>query len=150
MMKNGNLTLTREQIEEINRFYVHNIDKWQRMFAGLSSDLINCEDGILYLEIVNRQTNILSAENTAIRFACSWKNANPELKNAKGFVVVFKDTDTAPGFSISANRPKEKIIQKFTEMVQQKEDVEPRIVGVYSGLFSEALENVKQDLVRDK
>jgi len=137
---------TTAQIETINSFYIRNIDKYFRMFAGLSSRLTRYDEDVIYLEIVNNQTHLLSTYNTAVVFAYKWKNHNPELNDAKGFVVIFKDSDSPQGFAFRATESPEKLSEKITRTLQKMKTEQTVIHAIFSGNFSKELESVEQDM----
>ena len=141
--------LTQQEIDAINHNYIHNFDKWHRMFAGLSSHLIRVEEGILYLEITNTQTNILSSYNTAVKFACKWKNYNKEIYDAKGFVVIFMNTNVAQGCFFPANQLADELSEKMMKVLRDMENDSPELGSIYSGIFTKQLESVEQDLTKD-
>ena len=97
------LTLSTKELKEIAHRYIHQVDKYSRMFAGLSSQLVNYVDGIIYIEISNTRQHVLSTYNTAVSYAINYRNFNPELKDAVGFVVIFYDRDNIPGFVCNGN-----------------------------------------------
>lgn len=82
-------TLSPAEVEEISSRSIRGCDKWYRMCAGISSKLEKYEDGIMYLRIENTEIKFPSNSDTAVKFACEWIKWNEELKNAKGFVVLF-------------------------------------------------------------
>ena len=141
--------LTPAQIETINTFYIRNIDKFFRMFAGLSSRLNRYEDGVIYLDITNNQTHILSTRNTAVVFAYKWKNHNPEPNKARGFVVVFKNADAPQGFAFRAAGSPGKLANNIAESIQAMKNDQPVFESIFSGVFAKELEDIKQDVVEE-
>ena len=83
------LTLTQEKIKEIRNHSVQNYDKWNRMCRGMGSELERCDDGILYLRIRNSEKFAPSTLAIARQFVESWISWNKELRDARGFVVLF-------------------------------------------------------------
>lgn len=140
------LTLTQEETEKVANRFINNVDKFSRMFAGLSSNLTNYVDGIIYIEISNSQRRILSTYNTAVFFAKKYRDFNPELKDAVGFVVIFYDRDNIPGFVITKDTRSE-ALQELVDELRRPEN--KRIKTVYAGMFDDETEKIKQDLVRD-
>jgi hypothetical protein len=140
------LTLSHEELEKIAHRYTHQVDKYSRMFAGLSTELVRYVDGIIYIEISNSQQNVLSTYNTAVAYAISYKKSNPELKEALGFVVIFYDRENIPGFHITKNTHNEQI-QELVNQLRKPEN--PSIRTVYANMFCEEMESVNKDLVRN-
>jgi len=141
--------LTPAQIETINTFYIRNIDKFFRMFAGLSSRLNRYEDGVRYLGITNNHTHILSTRKTAVVFAYKWKNHNPELNKARGFVVVFKNSDAPQGFAFKAAGSPGKLAKNIAESIEAMENGQPVFESIFPGVFAKKLEDIKQDVVEE-
>lgn len=68
------MSLSITQIQALSQAHIRHVDKWYRMFAGLSSDLKRYEDGILTLEIHNTAQHLPSDDVTALKMARSWVN----------------------------------------------------------------------------
>lgn len=85
-------------IDAINLSHAHRIDKWFRMYAGLSSELMSYESGVIELEIRKSAKWTRSHEATARQFADTWKRSNQELSEAVAFLVHLYDRKVPPGF----------------------------------------------------
>ena len=92
--------MEKELIDIISDRHISGYDKWYRMCAGLSSNLIDLDDGVLYLTIY--KSNVWKKDDivTARQFATEWKSNNPELKTARKYEVKIISTGGAPGFMI--------------------------------------------------
>ncbi|MBK7438633.1 MAG: hypothetical protein IPI77_18215 [Saprospiraceae bacterium] len=92
--------MEKELIDIISNRHIRSYDKWYRMCAGLSSNLIDLDDGVLYLTIY--KSNVWKKDDivTARQFATEWKSNNPELKTARKYEVKIISTGGAPGFMI--------------------------------------------------
>ena len=66
--------MEKELIDIISNRHIRSYDKWYRMCAGLSSDLIDLDDGVLYLTIY--KSNVWKKDDivTARQFANEWKS----------------------------------------------------------------------------
>ena len=90
-----------EQIKEINYWHVKGVDKYYRMFAGLSSEFIDLLDDTLYLKIhISPQWNI-NPHITAKKLAVSWVKNNPQLTRVKRYHVTIINIDGETGFAIN-------------------------------------------------
>jgi hypothetical protein len=140
--------MTKKEVSAINDYYIRNMDKFWRMYAGVSSQLLFYRDGILYIEIQNSEKNILSTFNTAVAFANRWRDYNDELKNAQGFVVVFKKINRETGFALSTNEGKDALVKQLTasmtQLYQQNDKAE--LSHIYSSVFTAGMDSVGQDL----
>ena len=90
-------------LREVAREYINRIDKHYRMHAGLSSDLVSYEDGIIELEIRVTKRWPKSHEVTALQLANSWR-WNDELVQAKGYLVHIYDVQRPVGLSVPAHK----------------------------------------------
>ena len=95
--------MEKELIDIISDRHISGYDKWYRMCAGLSSDLIDLDDGVLYLTIY--KSNVWKKDDivTARQFATEWRSYNPELKTARKYEVKIISTEGAPGFMIGTD-----------------------------------------------
>lgn len=100
-MKNiKTLTLSKSDIERIDSCFVRGVDKWIRMYAGMSSNLEKYENDIIYLRIENTEKHFPSNYETAIKRVKTWIEFNKELCDAKEFVVSFYNTKST-GFVLN-------------------------------------------------
>ena len=140
------LTLSDEEVKKIAKHYIHNYDKFYRMCAGVSTELVRYRDGIIYIEISNEQRSILSTHNTAICFAREYRDHIAELKAAKGFVVIFFDRENTPGCYVMGDHP----IEGFKALLKGMRRPENRkLHSIYAGLFNEEMNTIEKDLVRN-
>lgn len=79
-----------KDFNDIVKSHIYLIDKYYRMFAGVSSYLANHINGTIYLIVVNSERRYQSTDELARQIARSWKdNPNNGLETAKGFVAFF-------------------------------------------------------------
>jgi len=135
MKKENNLdSLSRAEINGINAWYIHEIDKFYRMYAGLASSLKKYEDGIVYIEIENTEKVRLSNLETAENIVESWINGNDKLRQAKGWVVYFYRTNASTGFVFSLNDAKnEDFIENVVKQIKAKKEL--KLVNIFSRIF---------------
>ena len=69
-------TLTEAEVSAIVDRYIKGYDKFNRMYAGISSSLKSYNKGIITLEIHNSEKKLPSDFNTAIAFALKWASRN--------------------------------------------------------------------------
>jgi hypothetical protein len=128
-------TLTEAEVSAIVDRYIKGYDKFNRMYAGISSNLKSYNKGIITLEIHNSEKKLPSDFNTANNFALRWASFNDELKEAEGFVVSFYKT-VSTGFAINAQGADDSTLQHL--VAELKESKPTKLVGIYSGLLTEA------------
>jgi hypothetical protein len=75
-------------IQDINHRHIKNVDKLYRMFAGLSSELLEYSDQTLQIAIECSEKWKKPVEDTALQIAESWKTSNPELQHAKYYQAI--------------------------------------------------------------
>ena len=78
--------------------HIHGVDKFYRMFAGLSSYLLSYENGIIELEIRFSKRWPKPVEETALQLANSWRR-NDLLQKAKGYHVHLYKRIVNPGIA---------------------------------------------------
>ena len=81
--------------QKINDHYIHHVDKFHRMYRGLSSSLLSYENDTIELKIEVSGRWETDPVNTAINAAKSWRSFCFELKKAKKYKVHF--SRMAPG-----------------------------------------------------
>lgn len=139
------LTLSAEECKKVSIRNTPQSHKYKRMIVGFSSYLVNYVDGIIYLEISNNQTQIFSTYKTAVYFAQKYRDFNPELKDAVGFVVIFYDRDNILGFVVTKDTRSE-ALQELVDELRKPEN--PRIKTVYAGMFNDETEKIELYLAR--
>jgi len=133
--KNNFTTLSKAEIDKIRDQYVRGVDKWRRMYMGLSSSLKKYEDGIVYIEIENTEKVASSDFKTAEAIVQSWVGFSKELRQARGWVVYFHKTNVPTGFTISFNDPNNKdILENFVNQMNVKKELQ--LVNIFSGIFN--------------
>lgn len=85
-------------IHTISQRHVRGIDKFYRMYAGLSSELLSYESGVIELEIRRSARWPKPPEETAAQLAECWRGHNEELADAVAFLVHIYERKTDPGF----------------------------------------------------
>ena len=90
-------------LRDVAERHIYSIDKLYRMHAGLSSDLISYEDGIIELEIRVTKRWPKSHEVTALQLADCWRG-QPELDQAKGCLVHIYDVQKPVGSSVPVHK----------------------------------------------
>ena len=117
-------------ISAINSYHIHNVDKHYRMFAGLSSQLLDFQNDTLYLEISISRRWAKDVWTTAIQIANDWKKVNKELASARYYQVTIQFLDTkyeTGGAVATANQSDHEIatriyhIMKATEAAQKEQ-----------------------------
>ena len=109
--------LSKEILGPLNYKYVRGFDKWYRMYEGIASELINYEDGIIYLEICNTERKKPSDLTTALLFAKDWRRFNILLSDATGFHVSFYKSSST-GFAIRPNSTSSVDIKNLIERLK--------------------------------
>ena len=101
--------MDRKIIKEINFKHVKGVDKYYRMFAGLSSEFIDLKDDTLYLKIYISPQWSKNPHTTAKQLASSWFEFQPQLAHAKRYHVTIIKIDGDTGFAISPNEMEDPI-----------------------------------------
>ena len=143
---------TTERLRAINHRHIRRVDKFYRMYAGLSSQLVRFEDDIMYVEIMNTERHILSTFNTAVAFASRWREWNEELAPARGFVVVFKKAKKPTGFSIPVSEDTKSLASKVNDAFRQLKGLnrDAHVSHIFSSVFTYGMNQVQQDLRKRK
>jgi len=140
--------LSQKEIATINCNYGH-VDSLYKRFGGVSTSLEGYIDGILYLRITNRKHKIPPSYYTALRYAHSWKDFNPELKDALGFVTFFMDADANGVDAVPENHSKKELNGYGIGLLDEtKKDIQTPS-EIFSGLLSNEQDDVEQALERD-
>ena len=84
-MKN-NQNLTEFEVKKISERYVCSVDKWNRMYAGIASNLTRYEDDIIHIKVENTEKVKPSSFETAENIVKTWVGFNSELRKAKSWV----------------------------------------------------------------
>ncbi|MEK7568040.1 MAG: hypothetical protein AAB498_00155 [Patescibacteria group bacterium] len=138
MKENQNAkTLSDSEVKQISSTSIRGWDKWNRMYAGIASNLEKYENDIIYLRIENTEKTFPSSYETAIRFTHSWINGNEELRQAKGFVVSFykcKFTGFAIAGPDAVDNPD--LFKTLVEKIQSASQLEKELVSIHSGLLA--------------
>jgi hypothetical protein len=92
--------MKKEMLEYVCHRHICSVDKFHRMFAGLSSNLYAFRNGTLYITVHRSKKWRKDPITTAIQLAKSWHH-NPELSMATRFVVTIKSLSEDPGFVFS-------------------------------------------------
>lgn len=93
--------MEKELRDKIVDHQLHNVDKFYRMFAGLSSMLDDYVDETIYLTIHKNSKWPKDNHVTAKQLANSWRNFNSELKSAQKYQVTIIHEETPTGFAIN-------------------------------------------------
>jgi hypothetical protein len=142
MMKKNELT--EKEIETINHQYA-DVDELYKRFGGVSSSLEGYKNGILYLRVTNIKYKISPSYYTALRYAHSWKDFNPELQGAIGFVIFFMDADEA-NEKEDAMASENHSIKELNGHSSKTMDESKKEVPVPNEIFSGLLSNEKDDV----
>lgn len=103
--KPGNIRrMTPSEIQRLVEFHVRNVDKFYRMFSGLSSELTDYIDQTVYLKIKMNCKWLKSPYVTAVQLVKDWVH-NKELRDAKNYVVkiYFMEKHEQTGINFNAN-----------------------------------------------
>jgi hypothetical protein len=73
--------------KKINNNYIHSVDKFYRMFSGLSSYLLSYENETIELEIEVSSRWEKDPRTTSIQLSSSWRRSCHELSDAKKYKV---------------------------------------------------------------
>jgi len=125
-------------IKAISQRHIHRIDKLYRMCAGLSSDLVSYESGVIELEIRKGKRWPKPPEVTARQLAECWRHSNRELSGAVAFVVHIYEQRTPTGFSVPAGQLQDKeAVSVFAESIRQliKAPVADILIATVRGRF---------------
>ena len=83
-------------IQKINRKHYMETDIYYRLNRGLSSKLLQFQNGIIQIEVyINYKWN-KNYNATAVEIANCWKNTYPELNHALGCKVFIHDIKRHP------------------------------------------------------
>ena len=135
MKKIKTTTLSKFDVKKINSYFINGIDKLNRMYAGMASNLERYENDIIYLRIENTEKHFPSNYETALNRVKTWIECNKELCDAKGFVVSFYRT-ISTGFILNHEDMKdENKINQIVEELQSSRKQKSELVSVFSGLI---------------
>ena len=128
--------------DKIVNHQVHNVDKFYRMFSGLSSMLDDYADSTIYLTIHKNSKWKKDNPTTARQLANSWRNFNDELKDAEKYQVTIIHDETLTGFAMSIEGLSEstvrKKIEKFMKLTPQNASENSKSESlVYTGYFDD-------------
>jgi hypothetical protein len=127
-----------DKITEINTRYTERSDKFFRMFANVSTNLLLFESGIIFIEFINGKKKLPTCYSEALKHALYWKYSNPELNDAIGFVVVCKNTQRSQGTVLDLKKLKEAdYLRNIVNAI--KAPVESNIDKIYTGIFSDKM-----------
>jgi len=96
MNSDNTLSLTGQEIEELNDRHIGGVDKWLRMFMGLASEITKVEDNVIHLQVV--YSNPVKQSKAEI-VACTWLRSpkNAFLRQADSIVVTEYTDRGKPG-----------------------------------------------------
>jgi len=94
------IPMEKTHIEDINRRHIHSVDKLYRMHGGLSSKLLDFNNGTIYTQIHTTDLWTKSPLLTAFQLVQCWVDFNPELNTAWKFHVSFYSSE--PGKTMNA------------------------------------------------
>jgi len=136
-------TMTERQLFKVSQGAIYAHDKYFRMFAGLSSDLIWYEDGIATIEVSFKEQ--YKPKQLAYKIAYLWQDWVKELKHADAFVVLLYSTSRPSGFY--CDPPKEigkernDVIEDVFEQFKRecaKEEIKV-LKGIYSDFYDKEI-----------
>lgn len=109
--------------QKINDQYIHQVDKFNRMFRGVSSSLISYENNTIELKIEVSRRWATDAVNTATHAAKSWRSFCIELKKAKKYKVhlscLAPGLDTGGAFRITDDEAEmDRLIERLLQSVK--------------------------------
>ena len=84
--------MTKDQTDRINKRHIPKVDRQYRVHGGLSSELMDFENGTIILRVTISEKWTKSPEETALQLAGSWKNNNPELSSASSYRAFILET----------------------------------------------------------
>lgn len=97
--------MNKKLLKKINHKHIHSVDKFYRMYGGLSSSLTDYKDETIYLAIHISPRWNKDASTTAQQLAECWKTCNTELFAAKYYCVHIYSINGDTGFVTSFNTP---------------------------------------------
>ena len=103
------------------------------MYAGVSTDLIDCKDDVAHIKVKNTESRLKSDEALSTKVIESWKSTlKRELPDTKEFVVYIYKTNKSTGFIIPFNMAtSEDIAQNLIDGLKVEEEL--ILVGTFSG-----------------
>ena len=130
------MVLSRTEINKINESHIRGVDKWNRMHAGLATNLERYDNDIVHIKAENTEKVKLSNFETTEGIVKTWIQFNNELKQAKGWIVYFYKTNASTGFMVNANDLKNKnVIDGVVEQMNAEKEL--RLVNIFSGVFKQ-------------
>jgi hypothetical protein len=96
MNSDNTLSLTNQEVKELNDRHIGGVDKWLRMFMGLASEITKVEDNVIHLQVVYSNT---VKQSKAEIVACTWLKSpkNAFLRKADTIVVTEYTDRGKPG-----------------------------------------------------
>jgi hypothetical protein len=111
--------MDKEVLEKINYEHVRKVDKFYRMFGGLSSSLTDYKHETIYLTIHISSRWNKDASTTAQKLAKCWKESNTELFAAKYYCVQIYSLNGDTGFVTSCPLPNNKLLNELISQFKQ-------------------------------
>lgn len=140
------LTLSDEEVEEIGDKHVRSVDKFYRMFSGLSSELTGVKNGILYLEITISPRWNKTIPQTVAQLITSWKTNNKILQDTIGCEVTVFNSYSLPGFVLHPQDIGTPYAKKL--IAQYNANDEKNLIYIYKERMSSLGLNTKIDKSR--
>lgn len=113
--------MNKEAIRKIAERHIHSVDKYYRMFGGLSSNLDDYSDSTIYITIHKNRNWKKDNATTAKQLALSWRNGCDALKEAKKYHVTIIHNETPTGFAIPLKELND--IAKVEALLQSVNDI---------------------------
>ena len=108
---------------DLNEKQCRGVDKWYRMFAGLASKIISCEELTIELEIRISKRWPKDPTTTAIQLSKCWREFNDCLNDARFYKVTLiflnPDQDTGGIIKISRNQDMQLFTQEAQDLCQK-------------------------------
>ncbi len=130
-------TIQARSLEEINQQHVARVDKYFRMFHGLSSYAAGFHAGQIYLEVRLDRRFQGDPDEMVRKVAATWRN-EPEFAEAEGYSALLYRTARQQGFIIMDDGSPENLAAQIEAMKAPAEDI-------YEGLIEDRFDATSTD-----
>ncbi len=88
--------MEKEQIKKLSHYYCQIADKWHQMYLGFTSEFLDYDDGIIFINTRVGKRCELTDEEVLEKVTSSFLKV-PELSDARGFNLTFVRTENVTG-----------------------------------------------------
>jgi hypothetical protein len=110
--------MDKQTLRRISDHHIGTVDKFYRMYAGLSSDIDDYADSTIYITIRKNSIWPKDNETTAKQIAGDWRKYSEALRQAKKYHVAIINSDAPTGFVFNHNASDDSAIEAAIEALK--------------------------------